>query len=93
MTGYHPQQNNEKTLEEVKKAGGQGYAYTCDITSTSRIANVAEKVREEVGEITILVNNAGILNGGPLLDLSEADIRRTFEVNTLSHFWVCKIVP
>uniref|UniRef100_A0A0B7BGP2 Short-chain dehydrogenase/reductase 3 n=1 Tax=Arion vulgaris TaxID=1028688 RepID=A0A0B7BGP2_9EUPU len=84
------EENNKKTLEDVKKIGGRGFAYQCDITSSSQIKAVADKVRSDVGEVTILINNAGIVNGGPLLELSEADIRRTFEVNTLSHFWMIK---
>lgn len=83
-------ENNEKTAQDIKTAGGKAYAYTCDITSSSKIAIVASKVRSEVGEVTILVNNAGIINCGPFFELSEPDIRRTFEVNTLSHFWMIK---
>ncbi|CAC5366522.1 17-beta-hydroxysteroid dehydrogenase 13 [Mytilus coruscus] len=49
-----------------------------------------EQMRREVGDVDILVNNAGILYGGELLKLKEAHIRRTFEVNTLAHFWTVK---
>jgi all-trans-retinol dehydrogenase (NAD+) len=83
-------ENNEKTLEEVKKSGGKGAAYTCDLASLSNIKEQAIRVREEIGEVTILVNNAGILNAGPLLELSEADIRRTFDVNTFGYIWTIR---
>ncbi|BFZ11153.1 hypothetical protein BsWGS_14192 [Bradybaena similaris] len=83
-------ENNEKTLADIKKAGGKGFSYVCDITNSSQIKEVANKVRADTGEVSILVNNAGICNGGPLLEMSEKDIRRTFEVNTLSHFWMIK---
>ncbi|CAL1533240.1 unnamed protein product [Lymnaea stagnalis] len=83
-------ENNEKTAKDIKAAGGKAFAYTCDITSSSKIASVANEVRSNVGEVTILVNNAGIINCGPFFELTEPDIRRTFEVNTLSHFWMMK---
>ncbi|XP_055871903.1 17-beta-hydroxysteroid dehydrogenase 13-like isoform X2 [Biomphalaria glabrata] len=83
-------ENNAKTAQEIKAAGGKAYAYVCDITNSTSIAEVAKKVRQDVGEVTLLVNNAGILNGGPFMELTEPDIRRTFEVNTLSHFWMMK---
>lgn len=35
-----------------------------------------------------MVNNAGVVKGKLLLDLDEADIRNTFNVNTLAQFWV-----
>ena len=35
---------------------------------------------------TILINNAGIVNGKPLLNLSASDVQRNFNINLLSHF-------
>ncbi|XP_059172897.1 17-beta-hydroxysteroid dehydrogenase 13-like [Physella acuta] len=83
-------ENNEKTASEINKSGGKAYAYTCDITSSVKVTEVANKVRSDVGDITLLINNAGVANCGPFLDLTEADIRRTMEVNLLSHFWMIK---
>jgi NAD(P)-dependent dehydrogenase (short-subunit alcohol dehydrogenase family) len=45
-------------------------------------------VREEVGEISILVNNAGIMPCHPLLQHNHQEIRKIFEINILAHFWV-----
>lgn len=39
---------------------------------------------------TILINNAGIVNGKPLLDLSIDEIDRSLRVNLLSHFYTLK---
>lgn len=75
-------------MADIQKTGIKAFAYVCDIRDSSKVKEVAIQVRKDVGEIGILINNAGILNGSPLLDLDEAAIRRTFEVNTLSHFWV-----
>lgn len=35
-----------------------------------------------------MVNNAGVVNGKLLLDLTEADIQRSFGANTLAQFWI-----
>ena len=40
-----------------------------------------------LGPVHVLVNNAGVVAGKPLLDLTPEDIERTFRVNTLAHFW------
>ena len=37
-----------------------------------------------MGEPTILVNNAGVVQGRTILDASERDIRFTFDVNTFA---------
>jgi NADP-dependent 3-hydroxy acid dehydrogenase YdfG len=45
-------------------------------------------MRRDIGDVEILVNNAGILYGGEVLKLKETHIRRVFDVNILAHFWV-----
>jgi NAD(P)-dependent dehydrogenase (short-subunit alcohol dehydrogenase family) len=44
----------------------------------------------KLGTPTILINNAAIVNGKPLMDLSFEDIERNFRVNLLSHFYTLK---
>ncbi|THW86428.1 NAD(P)-binding protein [Aureobasidium pullulans] len=43
-----------------------------------------------LGTPTILINNAGIVNGLPLLSLTPFQYTRTFNINTLSHFHSCR---
>ncbi|PXX54807.1 NAD(P)-dependent dehydrogenase (short-subunit alcohol dehydrogenase family) [Nocardia tenerifensis] len=44
----------------------------------------AERLREAVGELDILVNNLGIFGAKPVLDIEDDEWRRYFEVNVLS---------
>jgi len=64
--------------------------YKCDITSPTQIASVASQIRADVGEPTILINNAGVARGKNILDATEKDVRFTFDVNTLAHYWMAK---
>ncbi|KUJ18682.1 NAD(P)-binding protein [Mollisia scopiformis] len=66
------------------------YYYNCDITSPSTISSVAAEVRKDVGDPTVLINNAGVARGKQILDATEKDVRFTFDVNTLSHYWMAK---
>ncbi len=50
----------------------------------------ADEVRGVAGDVDVLVNNAGIVSGRPLLELSDECIERTFAVNTLALFWTTK---
>jgi NAD(P)-dependent dehydrogenase (short-subunit alcohol dehydrogenase family) len=45
---------------------------------------------QQMGTPTILINNAGIVNGVPLLSLTPTALSRTFNINTLSHFHTCR---
>ncbi|XP_004391599.1 PREDICTED: 17-beta-hydroxysteroid dehydrogenase 13 isoform X2 [Odobenus rosmarus divergens] len=48
------------------------------------------KVKKEVGDVTILVNNAGTIYPADLLSTKDEEITKTFEVNILGHFWITK---
>ncbi|KAI4087745.1 MAG: hypothetical protein LQ348_001254 [Seirophora lacunosa] len=60
--------------------------FKCDVTSPEEIASCASAVRSEVGSPTILVNNAGIGMGHPLLNTTEESVNKIFQVNIFSHF-------
>lgn len=64
--------------------------YECDVSNHEEVDKVAKKVIDQLGHPTILVNNAGVVQGKLLLDLSPEDVEETFGVNTLAHFWTLK---
>lgn len=64
--------------EEVP--GARVTAVAADLAS----ATGAELLREEVGELDILVNNLGIYGAKPVLEIDDDEWRRYFEVNVLS---------
>ncbi|KAL1954578.1 hypothetical protein VTO42DRAFT_913 [Malbranchea cinnamomea] len=64
--------------------------FKCNVTSPDEIAEAATQIRARLGEPTVLINNAGILRGKTVLAATEADIRLTFEVNTLAHYWLAR---
>ena len=51
---------NDETRDEIKQAGGIAYSFKCDVTKREEIYAVAKKVINEVGNVNILINNAGI---------------------------------
>ena len=78
-------------LEELRAVtDGRARGYACDVRDPEAVYDTAERVRAEVGDPDVVVNNAGVVSGARLLDLSEEQIRRTFEVNVLSLYWVTK---
>jgi len=79
-----------ETARLVSEEGGVAYGYQCDVTNIKDVGDVATKVRRDMGDVKILINNAGIMHVKSLLTLSEKDIRRTMEVNLIAHFWTIK---
>ncbi|XP_054158148.1 short-chain dehydrogenase/reductase family 16C member 6-like [Oppia nitens] len=66
------------------------YSYVCDVSDRAQVYETAKQVRESVGKVTILVNNAGIVSGKRFLETPDDHILRTFHVNAISHFWTIK---
>ncbi|CAF1523884.1 unnamed protein product, partial [Adineta steineri] len=66
------------------------HAMKCDLTSRESIYECAKKVQDTIGNVTMVINNAGVVSGKPLVECSDASIQRTFDVNVLAHFWILK---
>lgn len=64
--------------------------YKCDVSKWEEVERVAKQIVEELGHPTMLINNAGVVQGKAILDLSPEDVQQTFSVNTLAHFWTLK---
>lgn len=79
---------NDGTVEEIRSRGFQARGYKCDCSSREDIYRVADLVKNEVGEVTILINNAGIVSGKKFMETEDWMIQKTMEVNTMAHFWV-----
>lgn len=75
------------TLTAEARASGLAVSGSvCDVTDPDLVAAQAALV----GPIDLLINNAGVVSGKSLLETSNDQIRRTFEVNTLALFWTTK---
>ncbi|ROT36823.1 NAD(P)-binding protein [Sodiomyces alkalinus F11] len=71
-------------------AGPNIHYFQCDITSPQKLAAAAHEIRAQVGNPTILINNAGVARGKTILGATEHDIRFTFDVNALAHYWTAR---
>lgn len=84
-------EGNEETAQEVKEFGGSRvFTYTVDCSKKEAIYEAAEKVKEDAGQVYMLINNAGVLAGRTLLELTDDQILRTMNVNIMSHFWTLR---
>ncbi|XP_045736760.1 estradiol 17-beta-dehydrogenase 11 isoform X2 [Mirounga angustirostris] len=80
----------EDTAAECKRLGAKAYAFVVDCSNREDIYSSAKKVKEEIGDVSILVNNAGVVYTSDLFATQDTQIEKTFEVNVLAHFWTTK---
>ncbi|TKC41283.1 hypothetical protein EI555_012655, partial [Monodon monoceros] len=85
------QEGNEETCKMAREAGATGvYAYTCDCSRKEEVYRVADQVKKEVGDVSILINNAGIVTGKKFLDCPDELMEKSFDVNFKAHLWTYK---
>jgi len=60
--------------------------YKCDVSDWKQVESVAKQIKEELGRPTIIVNNAGVVQGKLILDLTDEDVKQTFNVNVVAQF-------
>ena len=83
-------QGLEETGQLLKDAGVSVNTYVCDLSSRISIRETAAQTLAECERVDILINNAGIVSGRNILDLSDEQIIRTFDVNTLALYWTTR---
>ena len=67
------------------------YTDRVDVSNNEAVYAAAERVRANVGHVDVLINNAGIISGEQLCDISDARVKATMGVNVLAHFWTIKV--
>ncbi|ELK02321.1 Epidermal retinal dehydrogenase 2 [Pteropus alecto] len=65
----------------------RAYAYTCDCSRKEEVYRVADQVKKEVGDVSILINNAGIETGKNFLDCPDELMEKSFDMNFKAHLW------
>lgn len=80
-----------KTCEEVEKYGRNCIAISGDVSKEEYCNDLVNQVIKKFGTINILVNNAALhWEATKLEDITTDQLKRTFETNFYSYFWVTK---
>ena len=70
-----------EVLEKVRSHGRRGIVCRADVSDPDQVKAMFEKARKELGEIVLLVSNAGIAGQMQIQDLTEERWKRFFAVN------------
>jgi 3-oxoacyl-[acyl-carrier protein] reductase len=66
---------------ELEGLGSRGLSFQCDVANTESAAEMVKQVKEELGRIDYLVNNAGITRDNLILRMKEADWDEVIDTN------------
>jgi NAD(P)-dependent dehydrogenase (short-subunit alcohol dehydrogenase family) len=74
----------DDVVAQIKKAGGEAMSVQADVANEEQVLAMFEKVRNTLGPLQGLVNNAGVVDVSARLDqMSMARWRRMFDINVL----------
>jgi all-trans-retinol dehydrogenase (NAD+) len=76
--------------KELTAVGARVYATAVDVSDREAVYAAAERTTAAVGAPDVVINNAGVVSGRAILELSEDAIERTFAVNVMPLYWTTK---
>ena len=91
ITGTTPSKMEEAIAYYTSK-GYQAKGYLFDVTDENAAAENVEKITKEVGDIHILVNNAGIIKRELAITMPVADFRKVIDVDLVGPFIMSQLV-
>src|SRR5208282_3497265 len=77
-----------RTMSEVQEYGVRCIIVRADVSKTTEVAGMIEMVKNTLGSVEILINNAGVAKPQPLEEIKEEDWNETVETNLTSAFLV-----
>ncbi len=82
----------ERVCDGIRAAGGEAVAVPGDVSTPAGAQALVDGVEQDVGEIDVLVNNAGITRDNLIMKLSEDDWRQVIDTNLAGAFFTCRAV-
>ncbi|MFX0033817.1 MAG: SDR family NAD(P)-dependent oxidoreductase [Candidatus Hodarchaeota archaeon] len=84
-------ENLEKVKNDIESIGAQVYSAKCDVTRDKDFQLIAEEFHSKLGELDLLINNAGIVIGGSIFEITLDDWNNLLNVNLWSIIYSLKV--
>ena len=78
------------TSKMIIDLGGNSHAHICNVGDQESVSMAFASARDTFGPISMLINNAGIVNAKNIIDSTLPEIEKVIRVNLISHFITIK---
>lgn len=82
----------ESALSKYRDKGYKAQGYIFDVTEAEIAKQKVAQINDEIGNIHILINNAGIIKREPAISMDVADFRRVVDVDLVGPFIMAQLV-
>lgn len=86
------QEKIDAAIARYKENGIDAVGYVCDVTDEKAVKEFIDRIKEEVGVIDILINNAAIIKRVPMIEMEEQDFRKIIDTDLVAPYIVSKAV-
>lgn len=87
--GYHiavadvQEPEGHAAVTEIKALGVNAAFFQCDVSDANQVQKLKTDVMEMFGQVDVMVNNAGVGSQGNLMDTTEAEWERQWQINLM----------
>lgn len=92
INGNSSKEKIESAVKHYQDLGFSAYGYQFDVRDEQQVTECITAIEDQVGPIDILINNAGIIQRTPLLDMALDDWKAVIETDLTSVFIVSRTV-
>lgn len=86
------EENAKNVAKEINESGGKAIAAYCDVTDPASVDAMVQKTLDELGSITTLINNAGVIYWKDFFEQTLEEFQREVKINLESVFICTKAV-
>ncbi|GGP22413.1 SDR family oxidoreductase [Silvimonas iriomotensis] len=76
----------ETLVAQITATGGRAVAIKANVASAAEVRQLFEETERQLGKVSVLVNNAGIMTVQSVLDTTDALYERMFDINVRGTF-------
>ena len=92
LADINAEANEQSARDIADSTGRKTLAMHCDVSKQTDLQSLLEKTLEHFQRCDILLNNAGIIVAGDILDLDPSDFDRVLGVNLRSYYILSQLV-
>lgn len=81
------QKDLDAAAKELKGMGGKVFPYQCDVADKNRVRELAAQARKDMGQVDILINNAGCVRHGMFWEQPVENAVKIMDVNVNALFY------